>query len=69
MRGKPKVNQPVIIKHAKDPVVMHIEEISKDGDKCKCVWQDRVGAPYRAEFNTEVLEAYKEARNKYNDSE
>jgi hypothetical protein len=63
MRGKPKLNQAVILKHTKEPVVMHIEEISKDGEKCKCVWQDRVGAPYRAEFNTEVLESFKEKSN------
>jgi hypothetical protein len=63
MRGKPKINQAVIIKHVKEPIVMHIDEISKNCDKCKCVWHDKVGAPYRAEFNTEILEAYKENRN------
>jgi uncharacterized protein YodC (DUF2158 family) len=67
MRGKPKINQPVVLKHVKDPVVMHIEEITSEGDKCKCVWHDRVGAPYRAEFNTDVLEAYKETRAQENE--
>jgi uncharacterized protein YodC (DUF2158 family) len=63
MRGKPKINQAVVLKHIKDAVVMHIEEIAPEGDKCKCVWQDRIGAPYRAEFNTDVLESYKEPRS------
>jgi hypothetical protein len=59
MRGKPKLNQAVILKHISDPVVMHIEAISKDGEKCTCVWQDRVGAPYKSEFNTDILESFK----------
>jgi hypothetical protein len=63
MRGKPKINQAVILKHVKDPVIMHIEGLADNGEKCTCVWQDRVGAPYRTEFNTEVLEAYKESRS------
>jgi hypothetical protein len=59
MRGSPKLNQAVIIKHVEDPIIMHIESISKDGEKCTCVWQDKIGAPYRSDFNTDVLESYK----------
>jgi hypothetical protein len=59
MRGSPKINQPVVIKHIKDPIVMHIEKISEDKNICTCVWQDKIGAPYRTEFNTDVLESYK----------
>jgi hypothetical protein len=62
MRGKPKVNQAVILKHTIDPLVMHIESITPEGDKCTCVWQDRVGAPYKSEFNTEILESYKASK-------
>jgi hypothetical protein len=67
MRGKPKINQAVVLKHVKDPVVMHIEGITTEGEectKCTCVWQDRVGAPYRTDFNVDVLEAYKEPRGR-----
>jgi hypothetical protein len=59
MRGSPKINQAVVIKHVGEPIVMHIEAISKDGEKCTCVWQDKIGAPYRSDFNTDVLESYK----------
>jgi hypothetical protein len=59
MRGKPKLNQAVVLKHVANPIVMHIDKIEGDGEKCICVWQDRVGAPYRTEFNTEILESYK----------
>jgi hypothetical protein len=63
MRGKPKLNQAVVVKHVADPVVMHIDKISGDGEHCTCVWQDRVGAPYKSEFNTEILESYKASSN------
>jgi uncharacterized protein YodC (DUF2158 family) len=59
MRGKPKVNQAVIVKHEEKPIVMHITALSKDGEKVTCVWHDRIGAPYQSEFPTEILEAYK----------
>jgi hypothetical protein len=61
MRGKAKLDQPVILKHVEDPIVMHIDKISGDGKRCTCVWHDKVGAPYRTEFNTAVLEVYKPA--------
>jgi hypothetical protein len=67
MRGKPKINQPVVLKHTPHSIIMHIEEISQEGDKCKCVWQDKIGAPYRAEFNTDILEAFKEPRKSEDD--
>jgi uncharacterized protein YodC (DUF2158 family) len=59
MRGKPKVNQAVIVKHVSSPIVMHIDEVSEDGGKCTCVWHDKIGAPYKSQFNTEILESYK----------
>jgi hypothetical protein len=59
MRGKPKINQAVILKHVQNPIVMHIEKVESSGEKCTCVWQDKIGAPYRTEFNTDVLESYK----------
>jgi hypothetical protein len=59
MRGKPKVNQAVIVKHVKEPVVMHIQGISGDGQECTCVWHDKIGAPYKSVFNTEILESFK----------
>jgi uncharacterized protein YodC (DUF2158 family) len=59
MRGKPKVNQPVIVKHETNPIIMHIDSITPDGLKCTCVWHDKIGAPYRSEFNTDILESYK----------
>jgi uncharacterized protein YodC (DUF2158 family) len=64
MRGKPKLNQAVIVKHEDKPVVMHIAAISKDGESATCVWHDRIGAPYKSEFNTEILEAYKPEHGK-----
>jgi hypothetical protein len=59
MRGKPKENQAVVLKHVRNPIVMHIEKIDTGGKKCTCVWQDKMGAPFRTEFNTEILESYK----------
>jgi uncharacterized protein YodC (DUF2158 family) len=69
MRGKPKVNQAVIVKHEEKPVVMHIDSISEGEEECSCVWHDRIGAPYRSTFKTEILEAYKPAKKDKEDKE
>jgi hypothetical protein len=60
MRGKPKINQAVVIKHAEDPVVMHIENIK--GNECSCVWHGKDGAPYRSNYHADILESYKGAK-------
>jgi hypothetical protein len=69
MRGKPKLNQAVVLKHVSDPVVMHINKISDDGEQCTCVWQDRIGAPYKSDFNTDILESFKAQSSSFQNSE
>lgn len=64
MRSAPKQNMPVVLKHTKDKdvPVMYIDDVSKVGadgkGKVSCVWLAKDGTPYKADFNTEMLEKF-----------